>query len=218
MGHGGPEETSLVQHLDADLVREDRLDDAAEGSADGWGEWVSGVNLAYDSDEFSENGTVGDPREASAERGERLLDDAGERHWRPCSGPSKSGTCPDRRSQRPLGLTPRLPLRRQRRRRRPRRRPPPRLRSRPRTPRLKPAPELRDGAGEVADLVLCVLDVRDQFADGLDLLGQVVGVLDFFASASARSPMVYHFFRVAGATPPPAKSPTSNEQFVVVQC
>jgi creatinine amidohydrolase len=78
MGHGGPEETSLVQHLDADLVREDRLDDAAEGSADGWGEWVSGVNLAYDSDEFSENGTVGDPREASAERGERLLDDASE--------------------------------------------------------------------------------------------------------------------------------------------
>jgi len=73
-----PEETSLVQHLDADLVREDRLDDAAEGSADGWGEWVSGVNLAYDSDEFSENGTVGDPREASAEQGERLLDDAGE--------------------------------------------------------------------------------------------------------------------------------------------
>jgi len=78
MGHGGPEETSLVQHLDADLVREDRLDEAAEGGADGWGEWVSGVNLAYDSDDFSENGTVGDPREASTERGEALLDDASE--------------------------------------------------------------------------------------------------------------------------------------------
>ena len=76
MGHGGPEETSLVQHLDADLIRESRLDDAAAGGADGWGEWVSGTNLAYDTVEFSENGTVGDPREASAERGERLLDDA----------------------------------------------------------------------------------------------------------------------------------------------
>ena len=76
MGHGGPEETSLVQHLDTDLVREDRLGEAAEGGTDGWGEWISSVNLAYDTVEFSENGTVGDPREASAERGERLLDDA----------------------------------------------------------------------------------------------------------------------------------------------
>ncbi len=76
MGHGGPEETSFVRHVRPDLVREERLDEAAEGSADGWGEWVGGVNLAYDSAEFSENGAVGDPREASAERGEELLDDA----------------------------------------------------------------------------------------------------------------------------------------------
>ena len=78
MGHGGLEETSLVRHVDPDLVREDRLDEAAAGGADGWGEWVSGTNLAYDAAEFSENGTVGDPREASAERGRALLDDASE--------------------------------------------------------------------------------------------------------------------------------------------
>ena len=76
MGHGGPEETSAIRHVRPDLIREERLDEAAENGADGWGEWVSGVNLAYDSAEFSENGTVGDPREASAERGEELLDDA----------------------------------------------------------------------------------------------------------------------------------------------
>jgi creatinine amidohydrolase len=74
MGHGGPVETSLVQHAHPDLVRADRLDAAAEGAADGWGEWQSGVNLAYDSAEFSENGVVGDPREGGADVGEQLLD------------------------------------------------------------------------------------------------------------------------------------------------
>ena len=76
MGHGGPVETSLLQATHPDLVREDRLAEAATGGADGWGEGVSGVNLAYDADEFSENGCVGDPGEGSAERGEALLDEA----------------------------------------------------------------------------------------------------------------------------------------------
>ncbi|MFB6304115.1 MAG: creatininase family protein [Haloferacaceae archaeon] len=76
MGHGGPLETSLVAHLRPELVREERLDDAAAGGSDGWGEWVSGANLAYDTEEFSENGAVGDPRAASAERGADLLAEA----------------------------------------------------------------------------------------------------------------------------------------------
>ena len=76
MGHGGPVETSLLRATHPELIRDGRLDDAAETGADGWGEWVSGVNLAYDSSEFSENGTVGDPREGSADRGEQLLDEA----------------------------------------------------------------------------------------------------------------------------------------------
>lgn len=76
MGHGGPVETSLLHHAHADTVRADRLEEAAADGADGWGEWVSSVNLAYDTSEFSENGTVGDPRGGSAERGEQLLDEA----------------------------------------------------------------------------------------------------------------------------------------------
>ncbi len=76
MGHGGPLETSALRHLHPELVQEDRLDAAAEGGADGWGEWQSGVNLAHDSAEFSENGTVGDPREGDADLGERLVDEA----------------------------------------------------------------------------------------------------------------------------------------------
>jgi creatinine amidohydrolase len=76
MGHGGPVETALVRHVRPDAVREERLDDAAAGASDRWGEWVAGTNLAYDTDEFSENGVVGDPREGSAALGERLLAEA----------------------------------------------------------------------------------------------------------------------------------------------
>jgi len=76
MGHGGPVETSLLQHTHPDLLRADRIEDAAAEGAEGWGEWVGSVNLAYDSSEFSENGCVGDPGEGSRERGEALLDEA----------------------------------------------------------------------------------------------------------------------------------------------
>ncbi|MGQ4555531.1 creatininase family protein [Halobellus sp. GM3] len=74
MGHAGPLETSLLQHVNPGAVRADRIDDAATGGSDRWGEWQGRVNLAVDSHEFTENGVVGDPRSASAERGEELLD------------------------------------------------------------------------------------------------------------------------------------------------
>ncbi len=74
MGHGGPLETALLRHLEPDLVREDRLEEARAGAADGWGEWVSHANLAYDSAEFTENGVVGDPGEGPAERGAELYE------------------------------------------------------------------------------------------------------------------------------------------------
>ena len=77
MGHAGPLETALLRATNPDLVREDRIEEARAGAADRWGEWVSGVNLAHDSDEFSANGVVGDPSEGDAERGERLLELAG---------------------------------------------------------------------------------------------------------------------------------------------
>ncbi|MFC7156132.1 creatininase family protein [Halomarina halobia] len=79
MGHGGARETALLRHVAPDLVREDRVEAAREGAADRWGEWVAGVNLAYDSDEFSGNGVVGDPGAGSAADGEALLAAAAER-------------------------------------------------------------------------------------------------------------------------------------------
>jgi len=76
MGHGGPLETSLLRCVAPETVHEDRLADAAENGAERWGDWQSGTNLAFDSEEFSPNGVVGDPREGSTERGERLLEAA----------------------------------------------------------------------------------------------------------------------------------------------
>jgi creatinine amidohydrolase len=76
MGHGGSVETSLLLHEHPDLVYRDRLADATADAADGWGEWTAGVNLAYDTAEFAQNGVVGDPGEATAETGAGLLDAA----------------------------------------------------------------------------------------------------------------------------------------------
>jgi creatinine amidohydrolase len=78
MGHAGPMETSLLLATRPELVREGRLDEAATDGAARWGEWAAGVNLAYDSAEFASNGVVGDPREASEQQGEDLLEAAGE--------------------------------------------------------------------------------------------------------------------------------------------
>ena len=76
MGHGGPVETALLRAIDPDLVRDDRIEEARAGASDGWGEWVSGTNLAFDSAEFTDSGAVGDPSEGTEERGEELLEQA----------------------------------------------------------------------------------------------------------------------------------------------
>ncbi|NHX35293.1 MULTISPECIES: creatininase family protein [Halolamina] len=72
MGHAGPLETAFLRHERPDLVREDRVEAARENGSERWGDWVSGVNLAVDSDEFTGNGVVGDPSEGDAARGEEL--------------------------------------------------------------------------------------------------------------------------------------------------
>lgn len=74
MGHGGPLETAVIRHLAPELIREDQLDAAADGASDGWGEWCHGVNLAYDSAEFTDSGVVGDPRATNAEDGAAIVD------------------------------------------------------------------------------------------------------------------------------------------------
>ena len=77
LGHGGAVETALLRHTHPELVHENRTARARDEGAPRWGEWVAGVNLAYDSDEFTESGAVGDPTAGPAEMGKALLTAAG---------------------------------------------------------------------------------------------------------------------------------------------
>jgi creatinine amidohydrolase len=74
MGHAGPLETAMLNHHHPELVREARVADAAADASDRWGDWVAGVNLAHDSDAFTENGVVGDPADGYADLGAELTD------------------------------------------------------------------------------------------------------------------------------------------------
>ncbi|MBB31476.1 MAG: amidase [Gemmatimonadetes bacterium] len=69
-GHAGETETSMIMAIRPDLVRTDRLD--ADGERDGMR--VSGVASYHRFDQRTEHGGVGDPRSATAEKGERFFD------------------------------------------------------------------------------------------------------------------------------------------------
>ena len=73
MGHAGPIETAALLAVYPSLVHDDRLEDAAANASERWGTWIAGTNVAYDSDQFSKNGVVGDPREATQELGDELI-------------------------------------------------------------------------------------------------------------------------------------------------
>jgi creatinine amidohydrolase len=68
-GHAGETETSMVLAMRPDLVRTDRLD--ADGERPGMR--VEGVASYHRFDQRTQHGGVGDPRPATAEKGERLL-------------------------------------------------------------------------------------------------------------------------------------------------
>jgi len=77
--HGGPKETSLVWHLEPDLVREDRIEDARDGGLTEFGEdtgRVHGARTFYDAIDNTENGVLGDQTDASPEVGEELFEAA----------------------------------------------------------------------------------------------------------------------------------------------
>ena len=78
MGHAGPVETALLEHVAPESVDGEAKQNAGEDAADRWGEWEGSVNLAYDTDEFAPNGVVGDPADGDAELGEQLLAEAGD--------------------------------------------------------------------------------------------------------------------------------------------
>ena len=78
MGHAGPLETALLEHVAPELIDAEDKETASEVAADRWGEWEGSVNLAYDTDEFAPNGVVGDPTDSDAQLGKQLLAEAGD--------------------------------------------------------------------------------------------------------------------------------------------
>ncbi|MBS3786954.1 creatininase family protein [Candidatus Bipolaricaulota bacterium] len=74
MGHGGELETSLIMYL-----REELVGKPIEKGSESWGHSLYGTRWAYDTKEFTENGVVGDPTEASREKGENLFNKSTEK-------------------------------------------------------------------------------------------------------------------------------------------
>ena len=72
-GHAGARESSLVMHVERELVRADALETAEAGASDGWGKSVHGAGVGFDTLDFSESGAVGRPTDASPEAGEQLF-------------------------------------------------------------------------------------------------------------------------------------------------
>lgn len=71
MGHAGKLETSLIMYL-----REDLIGKPIEPGSESWGLSLHGSRWDYDTKKFSENGVVGDPREATKKEGKKLFDNS----------------------------------------------------------------------------------------------------------------------------------------------
>jgi creatinine amidohydrolase len=85
--HGGPKETSLVQYLAKDLVRDENLSKARDGGVVDIttnDTIVNGARTYYDAIDNTENGVVGDQTEATEKKGERLFEEATEQLIRLC--------------------------------------------------------------------------------------------------------------------------------------
>jgi creatinine amidohydrolase len=82
MGHAGEFETSLMLHLQPDLVDEEAMEGTYREQIyeKGGTDLIEGGPLSVyrTFDEYSESGAIGDPRLATAEKGERLFDRLGE--------------------------------------------------------------------------------------------------------------------------------------------
>jgi len=77
--HGGPKETSLVWHLEPDLVRDAHLADARDGGLTDFDEdtgRVHGARTFYDAIDNTDNGVLGDQTDASPEVGAELFEAA----------------------------------------------------------------------------------------------------------------------------------------------
>lgn len=81
--HAGPVETSAILAIDPSLVRQDRYGETSD--VDHWGKTVEGVEVGWDTLDFSNAGNVGDPSTGTAEKGAQVFEAASESLNRFCT-------------------------------------------------------------------------------------------------------------------------------------
>lgn len=77
--HAGEMETSVMLAIARNLVRQEHYGEAVRGGSSEWGKTIHGVNVGFDTLDFSQSGATGDPSRATPEKGERLLQAAAAR-------------------------------------------------------------------------------------------------------------------------------------------
>jgi len=77
--HAGEMETSVMLAIARELVRPEHYSEAVRGGSSEWGKTIHGVNVGFDTLDFSHSGATGDPGRATPEKGARLLQAAAAR-------------------------------------------------------------------------------------------------------------------------------------------
>ncbi|MCX7750721.1 MAG: creatininase family protein [Candidatus Bipolaricaulota bacterium] len=77
--HGSEMETSAVLAFAPELVDVGAYGEAKAGAAPEWGKKLHGIEIGFDTLDFSRSGATGDPTRASAAKGNKLLDAAAAR-------------------------------------------------------------------------------------------------------------------------------------------
>jgi len=77
--HAGEMETAVVLAIAPELVRPENYGEAVAKGAPEWGKRIEGIEVGFDTRDFTESGATGDPSRATVEKGERILQAAAER-------------------------------------------------------------------------------------------------------------------------------------------
>ncbi|MGQ9699962.1 MAG: creatininase family protein [Candidatus Bipolaricaulaceae bacterium] len=77
--HAAEMETAVVLAIAPELVRSENYEEAAAQGAPEWGKKMEGVEVGFDTVDFSRSGATGNPVRATVEKGERILEAAAAR-------------------------------------------------------------------------------------------------------------------------------------------
>lgn len=77
--HAAEMETAVVLAIAPELVRPENYGEASTQGAPEWGKKVEGIEVGFDTVDFSASGATGDPSRATVEKGEKILQAAAEK-------------------------------------------------------------------------------------------------------------------------------------------